>query len=90
MRLLFVSTNRMKDAMPPMPLGLASIIGQIDESRHQIQVLDMMFCDQPEAELIKICSDFKPEIIALSIRNLDNQSYLNTQYFIAGEKKAKK
>jgi len=87
MRLLFVATNHMKDSMPPMPLGLASIIGQIDESRYQIQVLDMMFCDQPEAELIKICSDFKPEIIALSIRNLDNQSYLGTQYFIPGEKK---
>lgn len=87
MRLLFVSTNRMKDAMPPMPLGLASIIGQLDASRNEVRVLDMMFCDEPEAELIEICSCFKPEIIALSIRNLDNQSYLSTEYFIPGDKK---
>ncbi len=87
MKLLFVSTNRLKDAMPPMPLGLATILGQMDEARHQIQVLDLMFCEQPEQSLINICSAFKPEIIALSIRNLDNQSYLDTQYFIPEEKK---
>ncbi len=51
MRILFVSTNRSRAAMLPMPLGLASIIAQMDESRHEIKALDLMFCDQPEAEL---------------------------------------
>ena len=36
MKILFVSTNRLRTVMPPMPLGLASIIGQIDESRHEL------------------------------------------------------
>jgi len=86
MRLLFVSTNDMKTAMPPMPLGLASVIAQVDESKHQIEVLDMMFCDQPETELEGKISAFHPEIIAISLRNLDNQSYLSTEFRIPREK----
>ncbi len=74
MRILFVSTNRSRAAMLPMPLGLASIMAQMDESRHAIKALDLMFCDQPEAELIQTLAGFKPQIIALSIRNLDNPS----------------
>lgn len=86
MRILFVSTNRLKTVMPPLPLGLASIIAQIDESRHQLQVLDLMFEEQPEAELQTRLSSFDPDLIAISIRNVDNQSALDTEYLLPGEK----
>jgi len=86
-RILFVSTNRLKTVMPPMPLGLASVIAQIDESRHQLQVLDLMFEEQPEAELQTRLSSFDPDLIAISIRNVDNQSALDTEYLLPGEKK---
>jgi radical SAM superfamily enzyme YgiQ (UPF0313 family) len=82
MKLLFVSANRLKRAMPPMPLGLASIIGQIDESRHEIQLLDLMFSDDPEADTKSALSGFDPELIAISIRNIDNQCSFNTEYFL--------
>lgn len=87
MRILFVSTNRCKAAMLPMPLGLASIIAQIDESKHEINTLDLMFCDKPEAELNQILATFDPHIIALSIRNLDNQNCFNTEYYLPLDKK---
>jgi radical SAM superfamily enzyme YgiQ (UPF0313 family) len=74
--------------MPPMPLGLASVIGQIDESRHTIMALDFMFSDDPEAELKAALAEFKPDVIGISIRNLDNQSYLHTEYLLPDAKKA--
>jgi radical SAM superfamily enzyme YgiQ (UPF0313 family) len=86
MRILFVSTNRSRAAMLPMPLGLASIIAQVDESRHRIDVLDLMFCDQPEAELKQAIKKFDPDLIALSIRNVDNQSRLDTEYYLPQDK----
>ena len=82
MRLLFISTNRLRRIMPAMPLGLASIIAQIDDSKHQIQVLDLMFSDQPGADTQSVLCDFDPGLIAISIRNLDNQAYLNTEYYL--------
>jgi radical SAM superfamily enzyme YgiQ (UPF0313 family) len=87
MRILFVSTNRLKRIMPPMPLGLASVIAQIDESRHEIQVLDLMFAERPEAELKARLASFSPDLVALSIRNVDNQSYQETEYLLPEDKK---
>ena len=82
MKILFVSTNRLKRIMPPMPLGLASVIAQIDESRHEIQVLDLMFVEQPEAELKARLAGFSPDLVALSVRNIDNQSCYHTEYLL--------
>ena len=87
MRILFVSTNRLKRIMPPMPLGLASVIAQIDESRHEIQVLDLMFAEQPEAELKARLAGFSPDLVALSVRNVDNQSCYHTEYLLPEDKK---
>ena len=86
MRILFVSTNRLRTVMPPVPLGLASIIAQIDESRHELQVLDLMFEEQPEAALKACISGFDPDLIAISIRNIDNQSAVRTEFFLPQEK----
>ena len=86
MRILLVSTNRLRTVMPPMPLGLASVIAQIDESRHELQVLDLMFAERPEVELKARISSFAPDLIAISIRNIDNQSFLHTEFFLPQEK----
>ncbi len=82
MRILFISSNRIKRVMPPMPLGLASVIAQIDESQHEIKVLDLMFSEHPEDEVSSALSDFAPDLIAISIRNIDNQSYLHTEFLL--------
>ena len=87
MKILFVSTNRLRVVMPPMPLGLASVIAQIDESRHPLQVLDLMFEERPEAALEEHLSRFRPDLIAISIRNVDNQCALHTEYLLPEEKK---
>lgn len=73
--------------MPPVPLGLASIIAQIDESGHDLRVVDLMFSDDPETELTTVLSAFDPNLIAISIRNIDNQSYLATEYFLPKDKR---
>ena len=66
MKILFVSANRLKRVMPPMPLGLASVIGQIDESRHDIEVLDLMFSEDPVGELKSVLSRFDPVSIKMA------------------------
>jgi len=82
MKVLFVSSNRFREFLMPMPLGLASVIAQIDESRHQIEVLDLMFSEEVEAEVKSTLSDFDPDVIAISIRNIDDQCHLDTRYFL--------
>jgi len=68
--------------MPPMPLGLASVIAQLDDRRHEIRVLDLMFSNHPEADVKSALSSFSPDLIGISIRNVDNQCSLNMEYFL--------
>ena len=82
MRVLLVATNqtdRFQDRMVvrPMPIGLAYLAASVDESRHEMRVLDLMFAKDGADEVEAAVKDFQPDVVGLSIRNLDNQSYFN-------------
>jgi hypothetical protein len=73
MRLLFISPNRLRLVVPPLPVGLASVVAAV-EREHQVQVLDFMFLEDPLGQVRRVVTNFSPEIIALSLRNIDNQT----------------
>ena len=82
MKILLVATNqtdRFMDRMVvrPVPIGLAYIAAAVDEDRHEMRVLDLMFSDDGPADVEEAVRDFQPDLVGLSIRNLDNQSYFN-------------
>jgi hypothetical protein len=61
----------------PVPVGLAYLAASIDEERHSLRVLDLMFSDDPLTDVSDAVSEFKPDVVGLSMRNLDNQSYFD-------------
>ena len=82
MRILLIATNqtdRFMDRMAvrPVPIGLAYIAAAVDEDRHQMRVLDLMFSEDGPSDVEEAVRDFQPDLVGLSIRNLDNQSYFN-------------
>ena len=82
MKVLLVATNQAERYMArmvvrPLPIGLAYLAASIDVEKHQLQVLDLMFSDDAIADVDAAIKGFQPDIVGLSIRNLDNQSYLN-------------
>lgn len=82
MRVLLIATNQADRYMGhmtvrPLPVGLAYVAAHISETRHTLHVLDWMFAEDAPAQTLAIVQRFRPEVIGLSIRNLDNQSYLN-------------
>ncbi len=82
MKVLLVATNqadRFMDRMVvrPVPIGLAYLAASVDEDRHTLRVLDLMFAEDAVSEVADAVSEFEPDLIGLSIRNLDNQSSLN-------------
>ena len=85
MRILLVATNR-QDRMnshmnaQPMPIGLAYIAGHLDHERHQVKVVDLMFADDYLTEIENTVREFQPNVVGISLRNLSNHSYLNTQW----------
>jgi len=59
--------------VPPLPLGLASVAASLARA-HAVKVLDFMCLDDRRAELKRTVADFKPQIIGISVRNIDNQA----------------
>ena len=72
MKVLCISANDSRLIVPTFPLGLASVVAALGR-HHEIRVVDCMFTPHCLEAVTQILHDFQPELIALSMRNLDNQ-----------------
>jgi radical SAM superfamily enzyme YgiQ (UPF0313 family) len=82
MRVLFLSPNRLDLVVPPLPLGLASVIASLGPE-HPVAVLDFMFAPDPLGELFHLVRDFRPDVIGISVRNIDNQDSRHPVSYVA-------
>ena len=85
MRILLIATNRHARLMSrmnaqPAPIGLAYIAGHLDPARHQLKILDLMFSDDYLADTEAAVKEFQPDLVGISLRNLDNSSYVDPQW----------
>ena len=75
MKILLISVNREKMPYPVFPLGLAYLAKGLREEGHSIQILDLCFSGEVSSELKNCLSQYQPDLIGLSLRNLDNLTY---------------
>jgi radical SAM superfamily enzyme YgiQ (UPF0313 family) len=75
MRILLISPNVEMLPDPVAPLGLAFLSASLKSSGHRVRLLDLCFEENVESALGKSVSDFSPEVIGLSLRNIDNVAY---------------
>ena len=87
MKILLIATNRHKQLMSrmdarPVPIGLAYVAGHLDPDRHQVKTLDLMFSEDYLADVEATVTDFQPDLVGISLRNLDNNSYIDPQWVL--------
>lgn len=83
MRVLLINPNRYK--YPPVPpIGLEHVAGTLDESGHKTEILDLCFSDSPYEEMDKSVVSFKPDIVGMSVRNVDTVLYQTNEFFLDG------
>jgi radical SAM superfamily enzyme YgiQ (UPF0313 family) len=75
MKILLLSVNREKMPYPVFPLGLAYIAKPLKEEGHSIEALDLCFSEDASLDLKKCLGQYQPDLIGLSLRNLDNLAY---------------
>jgi len=80
MRILFISPNRLRLVAPPLPLGLACLVADAAQE-HEVAVVDCMFVPDPSEALQQAVEDFRPEVIGLSVRNVDNQASRHSEVY---------
>jgi radical SAM superfamily enzyme YgiQ (UPF0313 family) len=82
MRVLLTSVNTEQINMPVLPLGLACIAAAIDKQGHTVKMLNLMMQTDTEKALYGAMADFQPEIIGISVRNIDDQNMENPRFLL--------
>ena len=91
MRILLIATNKHQRLMSrmnafPAPIGLAYIAGYLDPERHDVKILDLMFSEDYLDDTERVVREFRPDLIGISLRTLDNVSYMDPQWTLPGTK----
>jgi len=74
MKVLLISANTEQINMPAIPLGLACVVEAVKNAGHDVTMLDLMFEIDINATLKRIITEFRPECIGISVRNIDDQN----------------
>jgi radical SAM superfamily enzyme YgiQ (UPF0313 family) len=73
MRVLLIAANTDTINMPVLPLGLACVAEAVQNAGHEIKLIDLMNEHDGRLALGDAISKFQPEIIGISVRNIDDQ-----------------
>ena len=73
MKVLLISANTERINMPVLPLGMACVARAVEDAGHQVTQLNMMGDSDVLNILRQTIQKSEPEVIGISIRNIDCQ-----------------
>lgn len=79
---LVVSTNSCREPVPVLPIGACLVAEAAERSGHRVRFLDLMFSSDPLQELRRALGAYRPQVVGLSVRNLDNTTMEKPENFI--------
>ncbi len=82
MKIFLISANIAKTPYPVYPLGLSMIAGALNKNGHEVFQFDFLANDMSLEKLAQSVEDNKPQLVGISIRNIDNVNLLNEQRYI--------
>lgn len=89
-RILLISSNTAVDPMPVYPLGMALVASALEQDGHRVRQVDPVAQDLDLQALAgKAINEFDPDLIGISIRNIDNVDSCTSQdnWYLASVKK---
>jgi radical SAM superfamily enzyme YgiQ (UPF0313 family) len=82
-KVLLINSNRFKHPWPVIPFGLCYIATALEfNQNHKVFFLDLCFSSDCEADIQKAVRSFKPEVIGISIRNIDDTGGYNVHFLL--------
>lgn len=86
MHLLLISANQELFPDPIFPLGPAYVAAAARGAGHDVRVVDLLGQDCPRDVLLREIEAHPPDVVAISLRNLDNAAYPNTKNYLPSYK----
>ena len=72
MNVLLICINRERWPEPAPPVGLAWVAAALRRDDHQVRLLDTMYVEDPAEAIRDAVGRFPPDLVALSLRNVDS------------------
>jgi radical SAM superfamily enzyme YgiQ (UPF0313 family) len=72
MKVLFVYSNRVRDLLLAPPIGLSYVASATEEAGHRVEFVDLLLTDEGLNLLQRQLLSFQPDVVAISVRNIDN------------------
>ncbi len=82
MNVLFIAVNTCQVDMPTLPLGLACVATATQRAGHEVYLIDLTSPEKWHEALEQAIKDFQPDIIGVSVRNIDDQARPATQFLL--------
>ena len=83
MNVLLISANIETLNMPTLPLGLACVAAAIGRAGHDVALINLMFEEDANQAIRDSIGNFRPEVMGISVRNIDDQNMENPQFLLA-------
>ncbi len=68
--------------MPVMPIGACMVAESAERAGHIVHLLDLMFTDNALSAIESAVTGLKPDVVGLSVRNIDNNDMRDTVFFL--------
>jgi radical SAM superfamily enzyme YgiQ (UPF0313 family) len=82
-KVLLINSNRFKHPWPVIPFGLCYIAAVLEADRkNNVFFLDLCFSDDCEKDIKRTIRTFTPDIIGISIRNIDDTGGYNIHFLL--------
>jgi lipid biosynthesis B12-binding/radical SAM protein len=82
MRVLLISANAASTPYSVYPLGLSMVAGSLSNAGHEVQQFDLIHSGMSMDAVADAVRGFLPDIIGISIRNIDNVNLMNEKRYI--------
>jgi len=82
MKVLLISANTEKINMPVLPLGLACVAAATQRTGHEVAIVDLMAGKDTALVLKEAIEGFRPDLIGISVRNIDDQNMERPRFLL--------
>ena len=82
MKVLFLSVKTEKINMTALPFGVACVAAATRKAGHEVEMLDLSDKRDGLEMLTAVIAKFQPEIIGISVRNIDDQNIDNPRFLL--------
>jgi lipid biosynthesis B12-binding/radical SAM protein len=86
MKILLISANVTMSPYPIYPLGVSIIAASLTKAGHEVRQVDFLHQNTSLEGLAREIEAFKPGLIGISVRNIDNTNLAHEQYYIQNVK----